>query len=244
MFDSPWPWCLVSRDPLAGPGLPVQHGLRRRRVGTFSRTIFWFAAGVLLALLAALVFVVLSYRLAPSRNTGLEHFDALLVLGAPADEDGGIGIEQQWRTDEAIREFRRGRASRMILSGGAVYNRFVEARVMAAYAEQNGVPAAAIVVEPASRNTLENILNVQAIMDAHGWHSVEVISSPEHLPRAAVLLQRTHLLWRTHAAPTPGRGEYDIARHTVAEALATAVIRIFGLRAMPLLHRLKLRYGI
>ena len=199
---------------------------------------------VLLCLLAIAIFVVLSYYLAPSSNTALQHFDVILVLGAPAGDDGGIGIEQQWRMDEAIREFRLGRADHMIVSGGAVFNSFVEARVMARYAEQNGVPPAAILEEPASHNTLENIVNSQAIMDAHGWRSVEVVSSPEHLARTAILLQRTHLLWRTHAAPTPGRGSYDIARHTVAEALATAAIRVFGTRIEPLLHRLKIKYGI
>lgn len=220
---------------------------RVSQYGVFARA--WLAlarvyAIVLLCLAAVAVFVVLSYCLAPTSNTALRHFDAILVLGAPADDDGGIGIEQKWRMDEAIREFRLRRADRMIVSGGAVFNRFVEASAMARYAEQNGIPAQAVVEEPGSRNTLENILNCEAIMDAHGWRSVEVVSSPEHLARAAVLLERTHLLWRTHAAPTPGRGEYDIARHTVAEALATAGIRVFGTRIEPLLHRLKLQYRI
>jgi uncharacterized SAM-binding protein YcdF (DUF218 family) len=220
---------------------------RAERPGIFARRFVVIAklcAVILLALLAIAIFVVLSYCLAPTSNTALENFDVILVLGAPAADDGSIGIEQKWRMDEAIREFRLGRADHMIVSGGAAFNRFVEARVMARYAEQNGVPPSAILEEPASRNTVENILNSQAIMDAHGWRSVEVISSPEHLSRTAVLLQRTHLLWRTHAAPTPGRGEYDIARHTVAEALATAAIRVFGTRIEPLLHRLKMKYGI
>jgi uncharacterized SAM-binding protein YcdF (DUF218 family) len=218
----------------------ARHGIFRRSLLALARVY----AGVLLCLLAIAIFVVLSYYLAPSSNTALQHFDVILVLGAPADDDGSIGIEQKWRMDEAIREFRLGRADHMIVSGGAAFNRFVEARVMARYAEQNGVPPSAIFEEPSSLNTFENIINSQAIMDAHGWRSVEVISSPEHLARTAVLLQRTHLLWRTHAAPTPGRGQYDIARHTVAEAMATAAIRIFGTQIQPLLHRLKMRYGI
>jgi uncharacterized SAM-binding protein YcdF (DUF218 family) len=220
---------------------------RAARPGIFPRGFLALArlyAVVLLCLLAIAIFVVLSYYLAPSSNTALQHFDVILVLGAPADDDGGIGIEQKWRMDEAIREFRSGRADHMIVSGAAVFNRFVEANVMARYAAQNGVPAQAIIEESASNNTVENILNSQAIMEARGWRSVEVVSSPEHLARTAILLQRTHLLWRTHAAPTPGRGAYDIARHTVAEALATAAIRVFGMRIEPLLHRLKIQYGI
>ena len=38
-------------------------------------------------------------------------------------------------------------------------------------------------------------------MKAHGWHSAEVISSPCHLPRAALIFNLLPLEWRTHAAP-------------------------------------------
>ena len=200
--------------------------------------------GALLLLLAVTIFVVLSYRLAPRSNTGLQNFDTLLVLGAPSADDGSVGIEQKWRMDEAIREFRRGRASHLIVSGGAVFNHFIEAQAMARYALQCGIPPQVLIEEPASRDTLENIVNSEAIMDAHHWRSVEVVSSPEHLARTAVLLQYTPLLWRTHAAPTPGRGRSDIVRHTLAEALATAALRIFGLHITPVLHRLKLRFGV
>ncbi len=233
----------IKKIPVQGErdiGRTALSGVRPRR----HLPLLWLCVGSLLASLAIAAFVVLSFRQAPSSNTRLERFDTLLVLGAPAAEDGSIGIEQKWRMDESIREFRRGRAGRMIVSGGAVFNRFVEARAMADYAVREGIPPQDVLEEPASRNTVENIFNSQTLMDDHGWRSVEVVSSPEHLPRTALLLQYTHLMWRTHAAPTPGRGESDIVRHTIAEALATAAIRIFGLRSTSTLHRIKLRFGI
>ena len=88
----------------------------------------------------------------------------------------------------------------MILSGAAVRNRFVEARVMAQTAESQGIPAQAIFEDPDARNTIENACDSLRIMRRHGWQSAEVISSATHLPRAAMILSRLPLKWRTHAA--------------------------------------------
>ena len=38
-------------------------------------------------------------------------------------------------------------------------------------------------------------------MESNGWHSAEVVSSANHLPRAGLIFSQLPLEWRTHAAP-------------------------------------------
>jgi uncharacterized SAM-binding protein YcdF (DUF218 family) len=139
--------------------------------------------------------------LAPAGNTALTRFDAIIVLGYPADSDGNPSPEQLARVTEGVREYERGVASRLILTGGAAHNRFVEARVMARTARAEGIPETAIFVEPEARNTIENACYAERIMKARGWRSAEVVSSAYHLPRAGMIFSGLPLEWRTHAAP-------------------------------------------
>ena len=191
--------------------------------------------GIVLLLLVSAV-ITWAYMTVPNRNTQSEPVDCLLVLGAPTEIDGSLSDEQRWRVDEAVRLYFAGRAPRMLMTGGPTSKGYVEARSMARYARQQGVPASAVFEEGASMNTRENVNNSQRLLLAHGWRRVEVISSAEHLPRAALLLQHSDLLWETHAAPTPGRNRLQRAGAYAEEAFATAVIRGLGMRALPVLH--------
>lgn len=182
--------------------------------------------------------VAWSFLTVPQTNMEDGPVEALLVLGSPANFNGALTQTQQWRVREALQEYQATRAPRVLFSGGPAANRFVESEVMAAYAMHQGLPQAAIFQENTSTTTLENLQRSERILNAHGWRRVEVISSPEHLPRVAVLLQHTGLLWRVHAAPTPGRGNLEKAGAYAEEAIGTALIRCFGIRAEPMLHDL------
>jgi uncharacterized SAM-binding protein YcdF (DUF218 family) len=142
--------------------------------------------------------------LAPVSNTNLTRFDAIIVLGSPADSDGNPSPHQLARVTEAVHEYERGVAPRLIMTGGAAANRFVEAQVMARTAHAEGIPDAAIVVEPEARDTIENACYSVRIMKEHGWRSAEVVSSPSHLPRAGMIFSHLPVEWRTHAAPLLG----------------------------------------
>jgi vancomycin permeability regulator SanA len=145
------------------------------------------------------------------------------VLGNPADSDGNPTPEQLARVTEGVHEYERGVAPRLILTGGAAHNRFVEARVMARSAEAEGIPEPAIFVEPEARNTIENACYAERIMKAHGWRSAEVVSSAYHLPRAGMIFNALPIQWRTHAAPPlePQWAAYGWAE-TALETLKTA----------------------
>ena len=178
------------------------HGARRtkRRAGLGWRV--WLALAVVAAGTGLLGWGALARRLAPVGNTEQARFDTIVVLGTPADADGNPTPAELARVNEAVREYERGVAPRMVMSGGAAHNRFVEAEVMARAAEAEGIPAGAVLVEGRSKDTIQNVCYTEQLMRAHGWRSAEVITEPAHLPRAGLILSRTGLEWRTHAAPT------------------------------------------
>jgi uncharacterized SAM-binding protein YcdF (DUF218 family) len=145
---------------------------------------------------------------APVANTSLARFDAIVVLGSPTDSDGNPTPFQQSRVNEAVREYERGVAPRLIFTGGASNAGFVEAEAMARTAKAEGIPESAIFEESHAKDTIQNACYSARIMKNHGWHSAEVVSSATHLPRASLIFERIPIEWRVHAAPplTPGSG--------------------------------------
>jgi uncharacterized SAM-binding protein YcdF (DUF218 family) len=171
--------------------------VRKRRLGWRGKLILsgFLLAAVLLACGAV------ARMLAPVSNTAQPRFDAIIVLGTSPDRDGNPTPDLLARVTEGVHEYERGVAPRLILTGGAAHNQFVEARVMARTAEAQGIPAAAILIEPEARDTLQNACFSERIMKAHGWRSAEVVSRASHLPRAAMIFGELPLEWRMHAAP-------------------------------------------
>jgi len=182
--------------------------------------------------LALTAWAAVARHLAPRSNTSLTRFDAIIVLGHPADSDGNPPPLQLSVVTEAVQEYERGVAPRLIFTGGAVANRYVEARVMARTAEAQGIPESAIIVEPKARDTIQNACYAVRIMQNHGWHSAEVISNPSQLSRAGLILSRLPLEWRTHAAP-PLEPESVLEQDTAAalEILKTARYLVYAGRA-------------
>jgi uncharacterized SAM-binding protein YcdF (DUF218 family) len=144
---------------------------------------------------------VLARQLAPVANTNVGRFDAIIVLGYRADSDGNPTPRMLSRVSEAVREYERGVAPRLILTGGPTHHDFVEAQVMARAAEAEGIPRSAIFEEPKAMNTIQNACFSARIMKTHGWHSAEIVSSAYQLPRAAMIFERLPIRWRTHPAP-------------------------------------------
>jgi uncharacterized SAM-binding protein YcdF (DUF218 family) len=185
----------------------------------------WPGRGVLACaalILGLIAWAAIDRALASESNTAQDRFDVLIVLGTPADADGNPSPRELARVTEAVHEYERGVAPRILFTGGAVANRFVEAHVMARTAEAQGIPASAVLEDPAARDTMENTCNALRIMYRHGWESAEVISSPSHLPRVGLILSRLPMKWRVHAAPALGPvGSGVEAEQTAVEILKT-----------------------
>lgn len=203
---------------------------RRKRLSWVVRGVAACAALVL----GLIAWAAIARALAPAANTVQERFDALIVLGSPADADGNPAPEQLARVTEAVHEYERGVAPRVIVTGGATRKGFVEARVMARTAEAQGVPAEAVFEEPEARNTIENTCDSLKIMRRHGWKSAEVVSSASHLPRAGLILSRLPLKWRTHAAPAlEPEGAGQSAARTALEILKTMRYLVWARQVEP-----------
>jgi uncharacterized SAM-binding protein YcdF (DUF218 family) len=197
----------------------------------------WKPLRKLLLFVFAIVIVAIAgavtlYQTIPTHNTNVTHFDTIIVLGTPANPDGTPSPEQRERTLEGFREYKDGIAPHLILSGGPAHNQYVEAHVMAALAIAQGVPENAVIEEAQAQNTLQNIFYSNRIMQDHHWTSAEVVSSPSHLPRTALILQHYGMAWRTHAASWPA--EYSLwqrAAHFAAETEYCLRLRLFGFPA-------------
>jgi uncharacterized SAM-binding protein YcdF (DUF218 family) len=209
----------------------ISHKALRRRPQRRHRSrpvvrIFLACFGLFAALL---VWAVAARTLAARSNTSRQSFDAIVVLGTPADSDGNPTPELLDRVTEAVHEYERGVAPRIIVTGAAAHNRFVEADVMARVAEAQGVPASVLFEEPQALDTIQNACYSAHILESHGLHSAEVVSSAYHLPRAAMIFARLSagkpagaLEWAMHPARadlTPG---YWSRAATAVETLKTA----------------------
>lgn len=178
---------------------------------------------------ALAVWAMLARAFAPLSNTNLARFDAIVVLGSPVDSDGNPTPQQLAHVMEGVREYMRGAAPRMIVTGGPTRHGFVEAEVMARVAESQGIPESAIFVEPRAMDTIENACYAERIMKAHGWRSAEVVSSLYHLPRAAMIFGQQPMQWRMRAAPplTP-QSELRTVATNLLETLKTVRYLVYA----------------
>jgi uncharacterized SAM-binding protein YcdF (DUF218 family) len=157
--------------------------------------------GIVLA--TAIACFAIIYFSIPIQDTQQAQFDVILVLGNPAKDDGSIGPEAKSRMLEGIRQYHAGVAPRLLLTGGAVTNDFVEAQVMMQFARSQGVPASALFAEGRSRNTIQSAFYAYQLMQAHDWSSALVVTSPTHIRRASLIFSHYPLAWRMDPAPWP-----------------------------------------
>jgi uncharacterized SAM-binding protein YcdF (DUF218 family) len=178
---------------------------------------------------ALIVWAALAREFAPLSNTNQVRFDAIIVLGSPVDSDGNPTPQQLAHVVEGVREYMRGVAPRIIVTGGPTRHGFVEADVMARVAESQGIPESAVFVEPRAMDTIENACYSDRIMKAHGWRSAEVVSSAYHLPRAAMIFGRRPMQWRMRAAPPVApESEIKAAASSALETLKTVRYLIYA----------------
>jgi uncharacterized SAM-binding protein YcdF (DUF218 family) len=64
-----------------------------------------------------------------------------------------------------------------------------EAEIMRRAAHVRSVPEAALLIEPASRNTFENAREAARLLRSRGLHSVLLVTDRAHLPRAVLLFR-------------------------------------------------------
>jgi hypothetical protein len=118
-------------------------------------------------------------------------FDAVLVPGCPANDDGTVSSCQWRRASWAAELFHGGSVDHVIVSGGAVYNPYVEAEGLAVALEARGVPTDRITLEPKARHTDQNAAFSLSIAEDRGWSRLAVASDGLH----AVIMEKMLTEW-------------------------------------------------
>lgn len=150
--------------------------------------------------------------------------DAIVVLGA-AQYAGRPSPVLKARLDHAIALWRRGLAPRLVLTGGrGPGDTVTEAEVGRRYAERNGVPDSALLVETDGRTTRQSLQAV-AVLLPPTRRSVLLVSDPFHMLRLSILARRLGL--EPHTSPTRtspiSRSRSRQWRYVVGESLKVPV---------------------
>lgn len=112
-----------------------------------------------------------------AKATEMAPYDAVIVPGVPyADENmsGVMKIRVHW----AAYLYEKGITRNIIFSGGAVYTPYVEAEVMAKYAEALGVPPEHIRLEPLAQHSTENLFYGWKRARELGYNHVALATDP------------------------------------------------------------------
>jgi len=127
----------------------------------------------------------------------------IVVLGARVFPDGRPSPAIERRMQVAIGLYRAGVAPCLLLSGGGG-QAVPEAEVMRRLALAAGIPPSALIMEPVSRNTVENAMLAARLLAARDSAPVVLVTDRCHAFRARLLFQLAGVAVRAvHGAPMP-----------------------------------------
>lgn len=120
-------------------------------------------------------------------------YDAVIVLGGGLDPDATETSgrpEYNAAGDRILRGYellREGHARNVLISGGSLDPRPeapIEADVLSRQLQMWGIEPARIFTEGSSRNTRENAVESEKIIQRQGWKTLLLVTSAAHMPRA------------------------------------------------------------
>lgn len=116
-------------------------------------------------------------------------FNCILVLGAGV-RGGKPSDMLRDRLDTAIELYFDGTAPKLLLSGDHQSEDYDEVGVMSAYAIENGVPEADILLDHLGLSTYESVIRSK---DVFGIHSMVIVTQEYHLPRALYIAEQLEI---------------------------------------------------
>jgi uncharacterized SAM-binding protein YcdF (DUF218 family) len=186
------------------------------RRSIFSR--FRRAFGFLLLAAVTIYTVALVMVLIVSQQDQRRRVDAIVVLGA-AQYNGRPSPVLRARLDHALRLYREGLASRIVVTGGVGRGDTTsEAIVGRHYLLAHEVPPSAVVVQPQGRSTQASMTAVADWLESEQLARVILVSDPFHLFRLRLEAQRTGL--EAYTSPT---GSSPISANPLLELRYLAV---------------------
>lgn len=127
--------------------------------------------------------------------------DAAIVLGASVYNNDPSPVFRE-RINHAVDLYKDGYVKIIIMTGGVGEGNIrSEADIAREYAEKQGVPAEAIMMEESSLITAENLENAKRLMDRQQINTALVVSDPLHMKRA--MLYAYDLGMDAYSSPTP-----------------------------------------
>jgi uncharacterized SAM-binding protein YcdF (DUF218 family) len=160
------------------------------------------------------------------------HVDAIVVLGA-AQYNGRPSPVLAARLDHAIELYKEGLAPYLVTTGGKLQgDNYTEAQTGYRYATARGVPKSAILMETTGRDTLESMVNVRAIFDAHSLHTALFVSDRSHMLRVLMLAEDQGIEgWSSPTDTSPDDSDPDLIRNSVVHELGGLASYALGLEA-------------
>lgn len=134
--------------------------------------------------LALLFFSLASLGCTGTGSRPLKNGETLIVLGFPATSEGSPSPLLKYRLDKALDLYRRLNIGTIIVTGGAVQNRFAEADVMKEYLIGKGVPAQTIITEKRAGSTFGNAYYSSKLLKEFNLKNPIIVTSEEHEARA------------------------------------------------------------
>lgn len=111
------------------------------------------------------------------KYTAAAPYDAIIVPGVPF-EDGYWSDIMKMRVHWSVYLYKKGLAKNIVFSGGAVYSPYVEARIMALYAEALGVDKVHIFTEERAEHSTENLYYSYRVAKEHGFSKIALATDP------------------------------------------------------------------
>jgi uncharacterized SAM-binding protein YcdF (DUF218 family) len=104
-------------------------------------------------------------------------YDAIIVPGSPCEaEKWSVTVKMRLMWAKYL--YDNGFAKNIIVSGSSVYTKYNEAKVMAIYAEEMGIPKENIFVETEAEHSTENVYYSMNLAQSLGFKKLAVATDP------------------------------------------------------------------
>ncbi|MCK5214484.1 MAG: YdcF family protein [Candidatus Omnitrophica bacterium] len=140
-----------------------------------------------------IIFPIIVFTLILARIPILQSIGSFLVFQDELKEVDVIIVlaGQDERVKEAVNLYKQGFSEHMIMTGRSYDGKINRAENMRAQAIRLGIPQEHIIIESEAQHTFEHPILVKPIMQARGFESAIVVSSPYHMRRVAMLFNRS-----------------------------------------------------
>jgi uncharacterized SAM-binding protein YcdF (DUF218 family) len=181
-------------------------------------------------ILAALIYVtmlgVLIWKVHHVPQSG--DYDAIIILGSQVKRDGTPNVQLQWRLDKALEIWAEHPVPVVVCGAQGSDEPRPEADVMFDYLTSDSlrtdnrsgifIPADMVLVDPTSFNTRQNLQNASALLEGRDVHTVLIVTSDYHLPRALALAEDEG--FTATGVGSPIKGGWNTVRNYARETVA------------------------